>query len=453
MLLKQNQIQRFKSSFLLAGRVTLVLCAAVSTIVSAELQAEDWDQFRGPTGNGMADVSGTPTDFSADQFAWQTEIPGVGWSSPIVAGNQIWLTTAETVKASEAEIAKKKQGVQFAQIKTAAGEVTLRTICVHSDTGDIIHNIKLATVDNPDLINPLNSYASPTCVVQDGNVICHFGSYGTWSLNRESGDINWKTALVIDHSVGPGSSPVIAGSNVLIVCDGIDQQYVAALNVKTGEQQWKTDRPPIKATNGEFRKAYSTPLVIDVAGQTQAVIPGAQWMCAYDPKTGNELWRVDCGDGFSTTPMAVYESGLVICSTGFMAPELVAINPSGSGDITATNVVWRSKQGGSTMPTAVAKSGLLYSISDNGILTVLNATTGKIEERQRIGGKFASSPLLTNDALYLGSQEGVMTVLKPVTLDKLASNTMDSALMASPAIIGTDLIVRTEKKLARVTSK
>lgn len=176
-------------------------------------------------------------------------------------------------------------------------------------------------------------------------------------------------------------------------------------------------------------------------------------MCAYDPETGSELWRVDSGDGFSTTPMAVYESGLVICSTGFMAPELVAINPSGSGDITATNVVWRSKQGGGSLPTAVAKSGLLYSMSDNGILTVLDATTGEIEERQRIGGKFASSPLLTNDALYLGSREGVMTVLKPVTLDKLTSNTMDSSLMASPAIIGTDLIVRTEKKLVRVTSK
>lgn len=430
-----------------------LLLAGVATTVPSTLLAGDWDQFRGPAGNGIAGVSGTPTDFSADQFAWQTEIPGVGWSSPVIAGNQIWLTTAETVAASQAEIAKKKKGVQFAKIKTAAGEVTLRAICVNSDSGKIIHNIKLAAVDNPDLINPLNSYASPTCVVQNGNVICHFGSYGTWSLNRESGDINWKTALVIDHSVGPGSSPVISGNNVLIVCDGIDQQYVAALNIETGEQQWKTDRPPIKATNGEFRKAYSTPLIIEVAGQTQAIIPGAQWMCAYAPETGKELWRADCGAGFSTTPMAVYESGLVICSTGFMAPELVAINPEGSGDITDTNIVWRSKQGGSTMPTAVAKSGLVYSISDNGILTVLNATTGKIEDRQRIGGKFASSPLLTNDALYLGSQEGIMTVLKPVTLDKLASTKMDSSLMASPAIIGSDMIVRTEKKLARVTSK
>lgn len=433
-------------------RRTLLFVGA-AFLLPSQLLAADWDQFRGPSGNGMAAVSGTPTDFSESQFSWQTDIPGIGWSSPVITGNQIWLTTAETVEASEAEIAKKKQGVQFAQIKTAAGQVTLRAICVQADSGKIIHNIKLSTVDNPDLINPLNSYASPTAVVQNTNVICHFGSYGTWSLNRESGDVNWKTALVIDHSVGPGSSPVISGNNVLIVCDGIDQQFVAALNINTGKQEWKTDRPPIKATNGEFRKAYSTPLLINVAGQSQAIIPGAQWMCAYDPNTGKELWRVDCGNGFSTTPMAVYESGLVICSTGFMAPELVAINPEGAGDITATNIVWRSKQGGSTMPTAVAKSGLLYSMSDNGILTVLNATTGKIEDRQRIGGKFASSPLLTNDALYLGSQEGVMTVLKPVTLDKLASTTMDSALMASPAVIGTDLIVRTENKLARVTSK
>ena len=432
---------------------TACLLAGVVTMIPSGLFAGDWGQFRGPAGNGMADVSGTPTDFSPDQFAWQTEIPGVGWSSPVVTGNQIWLTTAETVAASQEAIAKKKAGVQFANIKTAAAKVTLRAICVDAENGKILQNIKLADVDNPDLINPLNSYASPTAVIQADNVICHFGSYGTWSLNRESADINWKAALVVDHSVGPGSSPVIFGDNVLIVCDGIDQQYVAALNAKTGKQQWKTNRPPIKASSGEFRKAYSTPLIIEVDEQIQAVIPGAQWTCAYDPATGEELWRVNCGKGFSTTPMAVYESGLVITTTGFMAPELVAINPEGRGDITKTNVVWRAKQGGSTMPTAVAKSGRLYSISDKGILTVLDAKSGEIKERQRIGGKFASSPLLTNDALYLASQEGVMTVLKPVSLDKLGTTKMDSSLMASPAIIGKDMIVRTEKKLARITSK
>ena len=448
MLPNHRSLERLKHS-----SVKTWVLAAVAAMIPGVLFASDWGQFRGPAGNGIAEVSGTPTDFSSGQFAWQTEIPGVGWSSPVIAGNQIWLTTAETVAASEDELKEKKKGIQFAKIKTAAGKVTLRAICVDSENGQIIHNIKLAFVDDPDMINPLNSYASPTAVIQDGNVICHFGSYGTWSLNRESGDINWKTALVVDHSVGPGSSPIVSGENVLIVCDGIDQQYVAALNTQTGKQQWKTNRPPMKATNGEFRKAYSTPLIIEVAGQVQAVIPGSQWTCAYDPQTGDELWRVNCGDGFSTTPMAVYESGLVVSSTGFMVPELVAINPEGRGDITKTNIAWRSKQGGSTMPTAVAKAGLLYSISAKGILTVLNAKTGKVEDRQRIGGNFASSPLLTNDALYLASQEGVMTVLKPVTLDKLSSTKMDSSLMASPAILGKDIIVRTEKMLTRIRSK
>lgn len=426
----------------------LCLLAATNDVVS-----EDWHQFRGPDGNGIAETTGTPTDFSPSQFAWTTDLPGIGWSSPVVVENQIWLTTAETVAATEEQIAKKKEGVKFAQIKTTVAQVTLRAICVDATTGDVVHNIKLTVVDNPDLINPLNSYASPTPAIQQANVICHFGTYGTWSLNRQSGSVDWKTALVIDHSVGPGSSPVVVDDKVLIVCDGIDQQYVAALNVTDGKQAWKTDRPTIKATNGEFRKAYSTPLMIEVDGQKQAVIPGAQWMCAYDPTSGKEIWRADCGNGFSTTPMAVYESGLVICSTGFMAPVLVAINPAGSGDITKTNIVWQSKQGGSTMSTAVADAGLMYSISDKGVLTVLETSSGKIESRQRIGGKFAASPLLTKDALYLPSQEGVMTVLKPVTLEEVASTKMDSALMASPAVIGSDLIIRTEKKLSRVISK
>lgn len=432
----------------------LMICFACSLLlVASSLNAsEDWSQFRGPAGNAVADVSGTPTTFSAGQFVWETDIPGIGWSSPVVSDGQIWLTSAETSPATEEQLAKKKEGVKFAKMKTGAGQVTLRAICVNSEDGTVIHNLELATVEDPELINPLNSYASPTPAIHGDDVILHFGAYGTWSVNRKTAAINWKTALVIDHSVGPGSSPIVVGDIVLIVCDGIDTQYVAGLDATSGTQVWKTMRPPIRATDGEFRKAYSTPTLIEVEGQTQAVIPGAQWMCAYDPATGNEIWRADCGSGFSTTPMAIYESGLVICSTGFMAPELVAINPHGSGDVTETHIVWRTKQGGSTMPTAVAHAGRLYAISDKGILTILNATNGETIDRQRIGGKFAASPLLTNDALYLGSQEGVMTVLKPGSLEKLSTEQMDSALMASPAVVGSDLVVRTEKKLIRVTS-
>lgn len=412
--------------------------------------AEDWNQFRGAKGDGLSSSTDLPVDFASSKTVWKTAIPGMGWSSPVVSDGYIWITTAEASTASAAEIAKKTKGVQFAKIKTVASNVKLQAVCVDAATGAVVHSKLLRDVDDPDLINPLNSYASPTCAIVGDRVICHFGSYGTWCMNKKTGEELWKNALVIDHSVGPGSSPIVADGIVLIVCDGIDQQFVAGLDLTTGEQVWRTARPKMRASNGEFQKAYSTPLIIDVDGNTQAVIPGAQWMCAYDPKTGDEIWRADCGNGFSTTPMAVYEAGLVVCSTGFMSPNLVAVNPAGSGDVTKSHIVWNSSKGGSTMPTAVASGGLLYSMSDDGRLSVLSADAGKIVNQKRIQGKFAASPLLADGKLYLSSQEGVMTVLSVPQLENLAKNKMDGGLMASPAVLGSDLIVRTDKSLMRI---
>lgn len=431
---------------------SFVSLGLIALFSACGVHASDWNQFRGPNGDGITKAAGTPVDFAKAKTVWKTPIAGTGWSSPVISDGKIWLTTAEVTPASAEEIARKRQGVKFAQIKTAAGAVKLRALCVDADSGKIVHNVLLRDVTDPDLINPLNSYASPTPVIVGQKVVCHFGSYGTWCLDTQSADILWNTALVIDHSVGPGSSPVVAGDVVLIVCDGIDKQFVSGLDLATGKERWTTQRPPIRADNGEFRKAYSTPLLITVDGQSQAVIPGAQWMCAYDPASGREIWRADCGSGFSTTPMAVEQDGLVICSTGFMKPELVAINPAGSGDISKSNIVWRTTQGGSTMPTAVAADGLLYAISDKGILTVLNTTNGEVVSRERIGGKFAASPLLTGSTLYLGSQEGVMTVIDRRSMKPLARNSMDGDLMASPAVLGSDLVIRTAKSLQRITT-
>lgn len=431
-----------------------ILLPLILTLNVATLCADDWPQFRGPSGNGRGAASAqVPIQFSETNAVWKTDIPGQGWSSPVFQGKHIWLTTALTSAADEATLAKRKQGVQFAEIKTAAGRVIFKAICLNADDGSIIHDIQLADVSDPDLINPLNSYASPTPAIQDGKVICHFGNYGTWCLEAKSGKQIWEQQLVVDHSVGPGSSPIIVDDIVVIPCDGIDQQFVVGLNLQTGAEVWKTARPPKNATNGEFCKAYSTPLLIKPGGQPQVVIPTAQWVCSYDPSSGKELWKARHGKGFSTTPMANYESGLVIFCTGYMKSEVVAIDPMDKGDLTE-KIAWRSRQGGSTMPTAVTADGIVYSIADDGILTMLNAATGKVLDRQRIGGKFASSPLLVGNRLYLLSQEGVITVLEVegASTSTLAKSNMDGGLMASPAIYNSDLIIRTSKSIARYTS-
>ena len=294
------------------GIVSVFSPALMCVLAASVCLADDWPQFRGPHGDGIAEASSLPVEISEENTVWKTAIPGTGWSSPVVSEGKIWITTAEAAKASAEQIAKKTKGVQFAAIKTVAGDVKLRAICVDLESGKIVHNLLLREVSDPDLINPLNSYASPTAAISGDRVVCHFGSYGTWCLNKSTGEKLWHNALVVDHSVGPGSSPVIADDIVLIVCDGIDQQFVAGLDLSTGKEVWKTPRPKLRATNGEYKKAYSTPLLIKVGEQVQAVIPTAQWMCAYDPKTGKEIWRADCGSGFSTTPMAVYE-GAWLC--------------------------------------------------------------------------------------------------------------------------------------------
>ncbi len=431
----------------------MVLLAGFNAVSFAQTAPDSqWTQFRGTNGSGIAhDQAQPPIDIDLNkQTAWEVAIPGTGWSSPVYVGNRIWLTTAVTKPATEKEIAAKLAGDRMAKIKTLASSMELKAICVDANDGRIVHSITLTTVNSPEPINPMNSYASPTPAISDGKVICHFGNYGTWCLDAETGNTIWTKQFVVKHSVGPGSSPVIFGDKAIIVCDGTDKQFIVGVDLKSGQQLWKTDRPPIRASDGEFRKAYCTPLLIEVNGQKQAVIPGAQWVAGYDPETGKEIWRADHGDGFSVTPMPVYESGLVVFSTGYSKSELVAVDPTGSGDVTDTNIVWRARNA-PNMPSFIARSGQIFSISDKGILMCLDAKTGQVINRQRVGGNYSSSPLLAGGNLYFSSREGTMTVVKCSSdLETVAKNEFASSLMASPILIGDDLLVRTEKKLIRV---
>ncbi|MFK7769693.1 MAG: PQQ-binding-like beta-propeller repeat protein [Mariniblastus sp.] len=436
--------------FLLAG---ICCTAAVSSLNAQEESTGHWAQFRGTDGSGIADdAAAPPTQWDlGTQTAWSTKIPGIGWSSPVYDGDKIWLTTAVTKEATEAEIAAKLKGDRMAAIKTLAKSADLHAICISIESGEILHNILLGEINEPDPINPMNSYASPTPAISNGKVVCHFGSYGTWCLDASSGEKIWDKKFVIDHSVGPGSSPMIFDGKVVLVCDGMDLQYIATLDLNTGKEVWKTDRPPIRATNGEFRKAYCTPVEIVVDGKKQLIIPGAQWVVSYDPANGQEIWRAEHGDGFSLTPMPVYESGLVIFSTGYgRRTELVAIDPTGSGDVTKSKVVWR-KPGAPTMPSMIAKDGQIYAINDKGILSVLDAKTGSEIRRARVKGNYSASPLLAGGNLYFSSREGLVSVIAcSAELEKVATNELGSAILASPILIGNDLLIRTEKELVRI---
>ena len=433
-------------NLVLVGNVLL----AQEIASSGDSKVNCWQQLLGNEGAGEAKSSVPPVQWDSGNYRWETDLPGTGWSSPVYADGKIWLTSADVQPASKEYLEKKREGVQFADIKTAAGSVVFRALCVDLETGKLLHNVELARISNPDLINPLNSYASPTAAIAQGKVIFHFGTYGTWCLDTRDGRQLWKTQYVIDHSVGPGSSPIVVEDKVILVCDGIDQQFIAAVALSDGQEIWKTPRPKMRNDNGEYQKAYSTPLAAMVNGQPQLVIPGAQWIVAYHPATGKEIWRVDHGSGFSVTPMASIEKGLVIFSTGYMRPEVVAIDPTGSGDVTQTHVKWRAKNG-PNMPSMISSQGHVFYISDKGILYCVDSKTGQVLNRKRLGGNYSASPLLAGKHLYISSREGKVFVIRAEpSLEEVGVNEFGGKIMATPAPYQDDLIFRVDNKLYRI---
>ena len=431
--------------------LTIVLCLALPT------HGQNWTQFRGPHGNGLASNDQVTIELNLvnkKTLRWRTETAESGWSSPITDGKRIWLTAASIVEATPEQKEAKLANVTLANMKTVAGRVDLFAYCFDVGSGTLLHNIQLGTVDSPNPIHPMNGYASPTGVMVGDRVVLHFGQYGTWCLDVATGKELWKRQLVVDDSVGPGSSLVEYQGKIIVTCDGMDQQFVAALAIETGKQVWRTLRPKVDSDNGEYRKSYSTPILIEVDGKSQAVVPAAQWCVAYDPEDGREIWRVDHGKGFSITPMPLYVDGKVIMSTGYGKPDIVAIDPRGKGDITKTNILWRESRSGSVMPSMIRIEGLVYSISDGGIVSALRTGDGSLVWRQRLGGKFSASPFAVGRNVIVADHEGKVTIFRAGDgYEEIAKYEFGEQIMASPVPIGNDLLVRTKVALYRFGSK
>ncbi len=432
-------------------RNTLFVLFAVMAC-SATFADDHWRQFRGADGQGHSADSDVPIRFSlTENLRWRTEIDGKGWSSPVVADGQIWLTTALTSPATEEETSKKLAKDPLADIKEVAGTLKLFAVCIDFASGEIRHHIGLAEIADPEPINPLNTYASPTPVLDDGKVFCHFGNYGTWCLDAKSGTILWHEQIVVDYGVGPGSSPIIFDDLLILACDGCDQQFVVALDKRTGKQVWKTARPPQRPKDGEMRKSFCTPIVIDVDGKKQIVVPAAQWIAAYEPRDGKEIWRIDHGDGFSLGVTPLFSHGLIIFSTGYGRPDLVAVRPDGHGDVTATHIVWRVSRGAPNKPSPVIVGDAIYMIADNGVLTQLNLDTGREVWRKRIGSEYSASPVAIGDKIYFPSHDGVVTVVQAGhKFEFVAENKLEARLMASPAVVDGALLIRSEQALMRI---
>ena len=385
------------------------------------LPLSDWPQFRGPTGQGHSDEQGLPLTWSETKnVRWKVAIPGRGWSSPVVQADRIWLTTA-----------------------TDEGK-SLRALSIDRNSGAILQNVEIFRLKSPKLTNSKNSFASPTPVVDGERVYVHFGAYGTACLTQ-SGEIVWKTRLEYDNGQhGTGGSPIVYEDLLIISCDGNDVQFVVALDKLTGKVKWKTSR--------EGYQAYSTPLVVSLPGGDQVISPGAFRAVAYEPRSGKELWQVRYGEGFSNVPRPVYGDGLVFICTGFQQPSMLAVRLDGKGDVTNSKVEWKLDRGVPLTASPLLVGNELYMVTDNGIATCVDAKTGKEYWRARVGGNHSASPIYADGRIYFLSEEGESVVIAPgQKLKHLATNQLDGRTLASMAVSGGSIFIRSETHLYRIS--
>ncbi|HNQ87098.1 MAG TPA: PQQ-binding-like beta-propeller repeat protein [Verrucomicrobiota bacterium] len=414
-------------------------------LVSSAMRADtEWPRFRGPTGDGLALEAQPPVLWSeTNHVVWMTALPGRGRSSPVVLGDRIWLTTA-----LERGIERTRIGSDDMQ---TAEHVTLQVLCLDRASGKQVWQTTFRDIDHPDPVHWFNSWATPTPVIEPDRLYVDFGTMGTACLEAATGTVLWQVQLPLDHQVGPGSSPVLWNNSLILVRDGRDAQYVAALDKTTGKTAWRTDRPPINTSSPNLKKSFSTPIVVQHAGRTQLIAPGAHWTVAYNPATGAEHWRVRHGDGFSIGTCPVFGHGLAFFGTGCFKAQLWAVRADGDGELTAGQVAWKTLRQVPVMSSPVLVGDELYWGADDGMVTCADARTGEIRWQERTGETFLASPLAAAGRLYFFAHSGKTIVLQAGTaLVKLAENALPGPVVATPAAAGRSLFLRTDSRLYRL---
>lgn len=412
-----------------------LLLSALGLFTASVAAVENWPQFRGPHGDNRADEAKLPLTWSEkENVVWKTAIHDKGWSSPVVWGEQVWLTTA------------KEDGKQ------------LFAVCIERGSGKIQHDLKVFDVDKPsELWRKFNSFASPTPAIEEGRVYVHFGTYGTACLDTKTGETLWQRRdLHCDHWRGAASSPILYEDFLFLTFDGYDKQYVVALNKKNGETVWKKDRSlDYKTTNGDLKKGFGTPAIRTIDGKAQLISSAAAGTIAYDPKTGEELWKIHHG-GMNVTAPPLHGQGKIFLCTGDGGFRLLAVREGGSGEITASHVAWKVKNKNSvpSRSSPVLVDDLLYMVNESGIVSCLEAKTGEPVWQERIGGKFWAAPLYAEGRLYLFDEDGLGHVVAAGRAwKKLATNQLRDGCRASPAVSGNALFVRTFTHLYRLENK
>jgi len=403
------------------------LALAISSVIGA-----DWPEFRGAAAQGHSDATNLPLTWSPNShIAWKTPVAGIGWSSPVVVGTRIFLTSAVSLSGKE----------------EATADRSLRVISLDATSGKPVWDVELFQVKSP-RAHRKNSHASPTPIFENKKLYVHFGHLGTACLDALTGKTLWSTQEFAYSPVhGNGSSPVLFEDLLIFNADAETEPKVIALDKATGKMRWSFAR------QSEAKKKFSfcTPLIIDVNGQKELITPGSGVVNALNPKTGEEIWRFNYDQGYSVVPRPVYAHGIIFLSSGYDKPVLYAIKADGKGDVTATHLAWTIDKAAPHNPSMAVIGDELYFVADNGILTCADAKTGTIHYSERCTGPISASLLVADGKLYLQDEKGLGVVVKPgKTFQILAQNDLGERSLASYAVIGSDLLIRTEGNLYRI---
>ena len=410
------------------------LClTSLACLLATVRLAADWPQFRGPDGQGHSDQKGIPIHWAeGENITWKTAVPGEGWSSPVIAGNQVWMTSSE------------------------AGGKSLHAICIDKRSGKLLHNVEVLTPEDAGPHHRLNGYASPTPVLDGERVFVHFGPRGTACLNID-GSILWKnTEFAYNVIQGGASSPILHGDLLILTCDGIDKQFIAALDKRTGKVKWKQPRAHLERADAAAqrtisRMAYSTPLIQAVDGKLQLICSGAFHSAAYDPESGKELWWFPY-TGFSIVGRPSYGNGMFYIVGSIRQDHfcVFAVRP-GKGKLRDDQIVWQISRSIPHVPSPLLVGNEIFIVHDGGVATCVNALTGKPHWRERLGGNHDASPVEIRGRIYFCNREGKTTIVAADSAFQiLATNQLKGTFKASPAVTDGALFLRSDTHLYRI---
>ena len=422
---------------------------ALATVASAqEAPAPFWPSKGGPTQDGIvpsAEAARLPLEWdeaSGKNITWKTPIEGEGHSTPVIGGDHIWFTAAT------------KDGKQ----QYLYG--------IDRKTGKVIHHLLMFENPTPEeLGNPLNNYAAPSPFLEADALYVHFGTYGTARVDPATGKKVWERRDInARHYRGPGSSPVVHGDLLYLTFDGIDQQFVTALDKKTGATVWKTnrttdygdlDKDGKPTRDGDMRKAYHTPAVFEMGGVEVLVSVGSRAAFGYEAKTGKELWTVRHG-GFNAAIRPLRFENVLVLNTGSERAHTVGIriDDQMKGDITESHTLWDREKRNASESCSLLVGSRLFQVTRGGVVSCTDAKTGQDIWEDRFEGQHLPSPIAAGERIYFCNDRGDCTVIRAADkFEVLARNKLADGMTSSPVAADGALFLRTKTALYRIESK